>query len=91
MDEYLPATDSACHECDLLNRVPPLPPRQIAKCARCGAILYRNIPDSVERTLSLAVGSAILFIVPGIVVFARLKQDKGKEAPGSRGSRNHDG
>lgn len=69
MDEYLPAADSACHECDLLNRVPPLPPQQIAKCARCDAVLYRNIPDSIEKTLSLAVGSAILFIVANAFPF----------------------
>ena len=45
----------ACHDCDLLQKIPPLPPRGAAKCPRCGALLRRQRPNAVERTLALAV------------------------------------
>jgi paraquat-inducible protein A len=69
MDELLPAEDMACHECDLLNRVPALAPGQVARCARCDAVLYRNLADSVDKTLSLAFASLILFIVASTFPF----------------------
>lgn len=53
----------ACHECDLLQREVPLPPRGAARCRRCGAVLYRNVPDGVERTLACTLAAAILFVV----------------------------
>lgn len=53
----------ACHECDLLQREVPLPPHGAARCGRCGAVLYRNVPDSVERTLACTLAAAILFVV----------------------------
>ena len=39
----------ACHECDLLQRETVLPGGGIARCTRCGAELYRNRPDSLNR------------------------------------------
>jgi paraquat-inducible protein A len=44
----------ACHECDLLHRVHPLPANSKARCRRCGALLYANRPETVDRTLALA-------------------------------------
>ena len=69
MNDILPAEDLACHECDLLNRVPALAPGQVAKCARCDAVLYRNLADSVDKTLSLAFASLILFMVANAFPF----------------------
>jgi paraquat-inducible protein A len=69
MDELLPAEDMACHECDLLNKVPALAPGQVAKCARCNATLYRNVADCVDKTLALAFSSLILFVVANIFPF----------------------
>lgn len=37
------------------------------------------------------ITSALLFIVPGIVVFTKLKWDQRREAPGSREPGDHDG
>lgn len=53
----------ACHECDLLQREVPLAPKEAARCRCCGALLYRDVPDSLERTLALTAAAAILFIL----------------------------
>ena len=53
----------ACHECDLLQREARLARGGVARCRRCGAELYRNRPDSLERTLALTIGAAVLFVV----------------------------
>jgi paraquat-inducible protein A len=53
---------TACHECDLLQREPMLPPGGMACCRRCQAVLFRHVPDSVDRGLAYTLGAAILFI-----------------------------
>ncbi len=53
----------ACHDCDLLNRVPPLPRRGAARCVRCGGTLLRAKPDSVDRTIALSLSGVVLFLV----------------------------
>ncbi len=54
---------TACHECDLLQREPIVPPGGMARCRRCDALLFRHIPDSINRGLAYTLGAAILFIV----------------------------
>lgn len=56
----------ACHECDLLNRVRPVPGGGTGRCARCRAALYRDVPDSIATTMWLSVAAAILFVVANI-------------------------
>ncbi|HEX9684780.1 MAG TPA: paraquat-inducible protein A [Burkholderiales bacterium] len=63
----------ACHECDLLQREVPLPAGGVARCARCGAELYRSHPDSFERTLSLTLGAIALFAIANIYPIVGLK------------------
>jgi paraquat-inducible protein A len=53
----------ACHDCDLLQRGTPLAAGGTARCPRCGAVLYRNTPDSLDRTLAYTLGAAVLFVV----------------------------
>lgn len=53
----------ACHECDLLQRAVSLEAGAAARCRRCGAQLYRHVPDSLERTLALTVAATILFVL----------------------------
>src|SRR2546422_461599 len=62
----------ACRECDLLQREIVLPPGGTACCSRCGAVLYRNKPDSLDRTLAFTVGAAVLFILGPLVSRAKL-------------------
>lgn len=52
----------ACHECDLLQRDIPLNPGCTASCRRCGAVLYRNATDSVDRTLAYTLAAAMVFL-----------------------------
>src|SRR2546428_3221816 len=68
----------ACHECDLLQREIVLPPGGTARCSRCGAVLYRNKPDSLDRTLAFTVGAAMLFILANVFPVV------GLEAQGTR-------
>lgn len=60
---------TACHECDLLQQIAPLPPGGAARCSRCGAELHRHKKNSVERTLALAVTGIILFVVANVYPF----------------------
>jgi paraquat-inducible protein A len=53
----------ACHECDLLHRKTALPPGGVARCTRCGAELYANPVDSLNRALALTLAAAILFFL----------------------------
>ena len=53
----------ACHDCDLLQREIPLAPGCTASCRRCGAVLYRNATDSIDRTLAYILGAAVVFAV----------------------------
>ena len=52
-----------CHECGLLQRNPPLPVGATARCVRCGCVLHRNRPDSLERTLALTLAGIVLFVI----------------------------
>jgi len=70
----------ACHECDLLCRDTPVAPGSKACCRRCGALLYRRIPDSLDRTLACLLGAAVLMIVANAFPIV------GLEAQGNRTS-----
>ena len=43
-----------------------------ALCSRCGKLLYKHIPDSVERTLALAIGGLILFTIANTLPFIKM-------------------
>ena len=62
----LPADLIACHECDLLQREPALAPGETARCTRCGALLARNPPDSIDRSLALACTAAVLYVIANL-------------------------
>lgn len=59
-----PPSNVACHECDLLVRVPPLKPREHANCPRCGHLLTAKRPDASARLLAYSL-TALLFLVLG--------------------------
>jgi paraquat-inducible protein A len=65
----------ACLQCDLLHRRRPLPPRGVANCRRCGAVLYRDGRNSLERTLALALTGLILFAMANLNPFLSLNMD----------------
>lgn len=53
----------ACQECDLLQRIPPLPIRGEAHCARCGYSLAARPSDPLQIPLALTITAAIVFII----------------------------
>jgi paraquat-inducible protein A len=69
MAEVLNAHRVACHECDLLNDVPELAPDELARCARCNALLYRNPADCLDTTLALSFASLFLYVVANTFPF----------------------
>ncbi len=63
----------ACHECDLLHRIAPLAPGGKALCRRCGALLYRNVPDSLDRAAALYIAALLLWAMANTFPFVALK------------------
>ncbi len=63
----------ACHDCDLLQRIPPIPVGGAARCPRCNAVLARVPHNSLERTAALAIAALFLFV--GANVFPLLTLD----------------
>jgi paraquat-inducible protein A len=59
----LPTDIVACPDCDILQRVPVLPPGGTARCVRCGLTLGSNKPGSIDRTMALAVAALIAFLL----------------------------
>ncbi len=70
-NDRLPPSLAACHECDLLNRVPALEPGAKARCIRCNAVLYRNPPNCIENGLALTLSSLFLYIVANSFAFLK--------------------
>ena len=56
----------ACPFCDLLQRARHIPFGYSARCSRCGAVLYKRKPNSVNRTLALVIAGIILYIPANI-------------------------
>lgn len=59
----------ACHECDRLHRIGPLPTGGTARCSRCGAVLHRNKKNSVARSLAFVTAGIILFVIANVYPF----------------------
>ena len=68
MDSFI-----ACHECDVIHRIKPLPAKEVAHCIRCGAVLYKHKPNSLDRTLAFAMAGLILFILANSFPFLALR------------------
>jgi paraquat-inducible protein A len=53
----------ACTDCDLLQRIPPLPPGGKARCARCGFLLAKQPAGPRDLPLVLTLAAAIAFVL----------------------------
>jgi paraquat-inducible protein A len=62
-----------CLECGLLQRIPAVPTGGAAQCVRCGGILHRHRPDSLNRTLALTIAGIVLFVVANSFPFLSLE------------------
>ncbi len=66
-------TVMACHDCDLLNRLPEEGATSTLLCARCGAVLYRYRPNGIERSLALSLAALMLFVLSNSFPFLAMK------------------
>lgn len=76
MDMPGPATPNStlvCHDCGMMNGLPDMPIRATAKCIRCGARLHRRLPETIDRTLALALTCCILFVVANVYPFLDIR------------------
>ncbi len=62
----------SCSDCDQIHIKSPIPEGSQIKCTRCGATLYRNPADSLNRTLALALTGLILFFFSNLYPFLAL-------------------
>jgi paraquat-inducible protein A len=53
----------ACHECDLLQRLPAEQGRGRVRCRRCGCVLHHRGRDAVIPPLALGITALILFLL----------------------------
>ena len=65
----------ACRECDLIHEIPRLAVGATLRCRRCGAVLYRVRPNSIDRTLAWTFTGLILFGLALSFPFLALKTD----------------
>lgn len=63
----------ACHDCDHLHRYEPIPAGARADCRYCGALLYRHVPDSLDRAIALYLTALFLFGIANSFPFLSLK------------------
>jgi paraquat-inducible protein A len=62
-----------CHDCDLLQRLGPVPPDGSAKCPRCGATLFAYKPHGFERAFGLYMAALLLLAIANAFPFLTLK------------------
>ena len=53
----------ACHECDLLQKRVPLQSGAVARCQRCAAVLYRDLPNGIDRALAYSLAALVLIVI----------------------------
>lgn len=68
-----PATLIRCHDCDLLQALPPLPPGSSLECTRCGAGLITAKPDRLKQAFILYLTALILLIIANSFPFLTMK------------------
>jgi len=56
----------ACHDCDLVYQETALPPGGEARCPRCGALLYRDTVQCIERALAFSCAALLVFILVNV-------------------------
>jgi paraquat-inducible protein A len=52
-----------CHDCDALYAYEPIERGYIARCSRCGAVLYRQAGFSLSTTAALAVTGLVALVI----------------------------
>lgn len=63
----------ACHECDKLYRYEHITVGSKASCHNYDALLYKHIPNSLNRSLALHLTALLLFIIANVFPFLSLE------------------
>jgi paraquat-inducible protein A len=63
----------ACHACDSLHRIAPVPEGGKALCTRCGRELYRNPRHSLDRATALYLSAFLLLLIANAFPFIGLR------------------
>lgn len=63
----------ACHACDCLHRIVAVPARGKALCRRCGTLLYRPMPHSLDHTTALYLAALVLLVIANSFPFMALQ------------------
>ena len=59
----------ACHDCDLVHRIPVGLEGRSGRCVRCGGVLFNTKRNTIERTLALTLAGVVLFGVANLFPF----------------------
>lgn len=62
-----------CHDCDLPQRRVDVPPGGRARCARCGAVLYRSRPGGLQVQMALNLTAILVFLTANLFPIVTLK------------------
>lgn len=68
----------ACRECDLLQQEAILRSNGVALCRRCGAHLYRDTPNGLDRALACILASIVLFCLANAFPLISLELQGGR-------------
>jgi paraquat-inducible protein A len=67
------AAVAACPDCDLLQRIPEVPPGASVYCPRCDKELWRHKLDSLNRTCALTLAALALYLIANTVPMLGLR------------------
>ena len=63
----------ACHDCDRLYWIEGIPEGSVAKCSRCGGVVYSRKDRTIPKTLAFAIAGLILFVPANVYPFMTMK------------------
>jgi len=61
-----------CRTCGRVHVVQTLEPRTVARCSRCGAVIARGVPFSLEMTAAFSLAALILYVPANVLPILRL-------------------
>jgi len=69
-----------CGSCEKLSRARPLAPGARARCPRCGAVLWRRKPGSLERSWAFLLAAIICYVPANLYPVMEVGGPGGSEA-----------